>query len=81
MTVDFKNNGFARAYNQTMDALKYYNTDDSNGITMTHFENGYNLYAFDLTADGNCDADHRDITKSGSITIKIKICYGAYRRN
>ena len=25
-----------------------------------------------LTADGNCDADHRNITKSGSITIKLK---------
>ena len=57
-----------------MNALKYYNTDDSCGITLTHFENGYNLYAFDLTADGNCDANHRNITKikSGSITIKLK---------
>ena len=72
MTVDYKNDDFARAYNQTMNALKYYNTDDSCGITMTHFGNGYNLYAFDLTADGNCDADHRNITKSGSITIKLK---------
>ena len=55
-----------------MNALKYCNTDDSNGITLTHYENGYNLYAFDLKVDGNCDADHRNITKSGSITIKLK---------
>ena len=72
MAPNYDNDDYARVYNQSMSAFKYYNTDDSNGITMAHFLSGYNLYAFDLTSDGNCDADHRNITKSGSITIKLR---------
>ena len=72
MTPNYKEKDFARVYNQTMAALKYYNSNDSNGITMEHFLSGYNLYCFDLTGDGNCDAGHRHIPRSGSITIKLK---------
>ena len=72
MTPNYDEKDYARAYNQTMKSFQYYNTDDTNGITLAHFLEGYNLYAFDLTPDGNCDADHRNITKSGSLTIKMK---------
>ena len=72
MAPNYDNDDYARVYNQSMSAFKYYNTDDRNGITMAHFLSVYNLYAFDLTSDGNCDADHQNITKSGSITIKLR---------
>ena len=72
LTPDYGNNAYTDVYNCTMNAQKYYNTDDSNGLTIEHFLDGYNLYAFDLTADGNCQADHRNLTKTGSLRITLK---------
>ena len=72
LAPDYTNEEYADVYNCSMNALKYYNTDDSNGLTLTHFSGGYNLYAFDLTSDGNCQAAHRNLNKSGSLRITIK---------
>ena len=60
-TPNYDDNHYMRAYSNTMDALNYFNTDDSNGMTLEHFKNGYNLYAFDLTPDGTAQGPHRNL--------------------
>ena len=71
LTPDYDDNFFTRAYNQTMSALNYFNTDDSNGMTMEHFKDGYNLYAFDLTPDGSAQGPHRHLMRTGSLRLEL----------
>ena len=76
LTPDYEDNFFTRAYNQTMSALNYFNTDDSNGMTMEHFKDGYNLYAFDLTPDGSAQGPHRHLMRTGSLRLEL-----AFKKN
>ncbi|MEL7308489.1 MAG: hypothetical protein AAGK05_11890, partial [Pseudomonadota bacterium] len=69
--MDYDKKEFLPAYNSTMSALNYYNTDDTNGMTLEHFTDGYNLYAFDLTPDANCHASHRNLMKTGSLRLEF----------
>lgn len=71
LTPDYDKDHFIRAYNQTMDALNYFNTDDSNGMTMEHFKNGYNLYVFDLTPDNTAQGPHRHLMRTGSLRLEM----------
>jgi hypothetical protein len=68
---DYDNDQFVRAYIQTMTTLNYFNTDDSNGITLEHFKNGYNLYAFDLTPDANGHDKHRSVIVNSSLRLEL----------
>jgi len=68
---NFSNGHFMRSYVNTMEAMNYFNTDDSNGLTMEHFKQGYTLYVFDLTPDANCEAPYRNISKSGSLRLEL----------
>lgn len=70
-TPDYDKDHFLRAYNHTMTTLNYFNTDDSNGITMEHFKDGYNLYAFDLTPDGTNEGPHRHLIRTGSLRLEL----------
>ena len=60
-----------RAYNNTMSTLNYFNTDDSNGMTIDHFLDGYNLYAYDLTPDASNQGSHRHLVKTGSLRLEL----------
>lgn len=71
LTPDYDIDHFTHAYNQTMDALNYFNTDDSNGMTMEHFKNGYNLYVFDLTPDNTAQGPHRHLMRTGSLRLEL----------
>ena len=71
LTPDYDNDHFSRAYNQTMESLHYFNTDDSNGMTMEHFKNGYNLYIFDLTPDTTAQGPHRHLMRTGSLRLEL----------
>ena len=71
LTPDYDQNHFMRAYNQTMDALHYFNTDDSNGMTIDHFKDGYNLYVFDLTPDNTAQGPHRHLMRTGSLRLEL----------
>ena len=71
LTPDYANDCYTRAYNQTMSALKYFNTDDSNGMTMEHFKSGYNLYVYDLTPDNTPQGPHRHLMRAGSLRLEI----------
>jgi len=68
---DYDNDQFIRSYIQTMTTLNYFNTDDSNGITIEHFKDGYNLYAFDLTPDANGYGQHRSVNTNSSLRVEL----------
>ena len=71
LAPDYPRDQFLEAYNNTMATLKYFNTDDSNGMTLEHFEDGYNLYAFDLTPDATNQGPHRHLTRTGSLRLEL----------
>ena len=58
-TPDFNQDKVLRSYMNTMQTFKYYNSDDTNGLTPEEFANGYTIYAFDLTSDKDISATHR----------------------
>ena len=68
---DFDKNLFLHAYVNTMNALNYFNTDDSNGMTIEHFKNGYTLYVFDLTPDANSNSPYRNMIKNSSLRLEM----------
>ena len=70
-TPDYENDHFIRTYNHTMQTLNYFNTDDSNGMTLEHFKNGYNLYAFNLAPDNTNQGPHRHLMKTGSLRLEL----------
>ena len=70
-TPNYDKEHFLRAYNNTMSSLNYFNTDDSNGMTLEHFKDGYNLYAFDLTPDGTAQGPHRHLMRTGSLRLEL----------
>lgn len=68
---DYAKDKYAHAYNHTMQTLNYFNTDDSNGMTMEHFKDGYTLYAFDLTPDNTPQGPHRHHIRAGSLRLEM----------
>ena len=58
-TPDFDSGKTMRSYMQTMQTFHYYNNDDTNGLTLEEFNDGYTIFAFDLTADKDIAATHR----------------------
>ena len=71
LTTDYTKKLYTRAYVNSQASLGYFNTDDTNGLTMEHFEKGYNLYVFDLTPDGVNDATHRSPLAFSSLRLEI----------
>lgn len=69
--MDYEKKRYTRAYVNSQSALGYFNTDDTNGLTMEHFENGYNLYVFDLTPDGTSDSTHRSPMSYSSLRLEL----------
>ena len=54
-----------------MQVLNYFNTDDSNGMTLEHFQKGYTLFCFDLTPDAQCHAPYRSIHYNSSLRLEL----------
>ena len=69
-TPDFDKGFVRKAFVNLMQTLNYFNTDDSNGMTLEHFENGYTLFGFDLTPDAQCTAPYRSIQQSSSLRLE-----------
>ncbi len=70
-TPNYDKDLFVKSYTNTMETLNYFNTDDSNGMTLEHFKDGYNLYAYDLTPDATNQGPHRHLMKTGSLRLEI----------
>ena len=75
-TPDFTKDHYLRSYVNTMSCLNYFNTDDSNGMTLEHFEKGYTLFAFDLTPDAECNAPYRSIHFNSSLRLELNFSKG-----
>lgn len=71
-TPDFANNQVMRSYLHTMQTFNYYNGDDSNGLTPEEFAQGYTIFAFDLTADKNIAATHRQGHNTKNLRLDLK---------
>ena len=74
-TPDFANGKVLRSYMQTMRTFNYLNTDDTNGLTPEEFANGYSIYAFDLTADKEVNATHRQAITTKN--LRLELFFGA----
>lgn len=70
-TPDFPKDMYLRSYAALMRVLNYFNTDDSNGMTLEHFKDGYTLFGFDLTPDAQCSAPYRSIHFSSSLRLEM----------
>ena len=70
-TPDFTNGKILRSYMQSMRVFNYCNTDDTNGLTPVEFANGYTIYAYDLTADKEMNAGHRQPIVSKNLRLEL----------
>jgi len=68
---DFASDQFMRSYVDFMDVFGFYNTDDTNGLTMKEFKSGYTIYAFDLTADSDISAPYRQANVPHNIRLDL----------
>jgi len=68
---DFANGHYSRSYQNTMETFKYWNTDDTNGLTYDEFAKGYTLYAFDLTANNEAGASYRPGTATKGLKLEF----------
>ena len=67
----FAEGNYLRDYVMTMDAFGYFNSDDTNGLTLKEFANGYTIYAFDLTPDHNAGGDTRYANPAKGLRVEL----------
>ena len=70
-TPDFEKKQYCRSYVNTMTTLKYFNTDDTNGMTLEEFANGYTIYAYDLTPDNNISASYKQAISTNNLRLEL----------
>ena len=70
-TPDFDNDQYVRSYLHTMRTLGYYNTDDTNGLTLKMFGNGYTIYAYDLTPEKDISAPYNQGIVSRNLRLEL----------
>ena len=70
-TPNFTNGKIIRSYIQTMQTFKYYNSDDTNGLTLEDFASGYTIFAFDLTAEKDITATHRQGRNTKNLRLDL----------
>jgi hypothetical protein len=69
---NFSDYQFQRSYVDFMNVFNYFNTDDTNGLTMEEFKSGYTIYAFDLTADNDISAPYRQANVPHNIRLDLE---------
>lgn len=69
---DFSSSQFVRSYVDFMTTFGYFNTDDTNGLTLKEFKHGYTIYAFDLTADNDISAPYRQANVPHNIRLDLE---------
>ena len=70
-TPDFDDKCYLRSYLHTMRTMNYYNTDDTNGLTPYEFANGYTIFLYDLTADKDVTASHRQANAAKNLRLEL----------
>ena len=71
LSPNFAKERCLRSYVHTMRVFNYYNSDDSNGMTLEGFANGTTIYAYDLTPDKTVDATHRQLITSKNLRLEL----------
>ena len=69
--LNYTNGQYVRAFHDTMEALGFVNSVESNGLTFEKFKDGWCLYCFNLTnsaEDSNCF----DLITEGAVNVNIK---------
>ena len=69
---DFDNKLCLREYYQTMEALGYVHSDDTNGLTPDEFLGGSTVFAFDLTDDNSVHSQHKQVDKGVNLRLEVK---------
>lgn len=73
MELDFDDAGHLIGYFNMMHGLNLWNKNLSNGIyPLKDFKDGYCIYCFDLTADGN-NGSHFNLIQEGNLSLEIKL--------
>ena len=70
LNVNFKENGYIRAYYNLFAGINRAGLDWGNDITKEDFVGGYALFSFDLSPD-KCYGDHFNVIKKGNLRIKL----------
>jgi len=70
-TLDFPNKKYARPYHDTMEAIGYAGSLESNGIDFKSYGNGWCIFVFNLTTSKEDNGDTFDLIKPGSCLIKL----------
>lgn len=68
---NFADEHVMRSYVNSMMAMDYFNTDDTNGMSMQEFIHGSTIYAFDMTDDNLLTAPHRQVKKGETVKLQI----------
>ena len=71
LTPNFDRHLFVRSYHSLMLATGLMNTDSGSYIEYRDFENGYGLFAFDLSPS-LLDGDQFELVKSGALRLELK---------
>ena len=71
MTLNFSNKAYLRSYVETMRALNYYNTDDTNGFTPQEWANGYTIYSFDLISNKDVSTSCLQANLSKNLRLEL----------
>lgn len=71
LKVDYANNLYLEAYYDLIRVLKYYNSDDTNGLTPNEYANGYTIFGFDLTAEK--DIATADIQSQSNNNLRLTL--------
>ena len=71
LAMNFAAHQFIHAYKGLFTGTGKENRDEGNCISRTDFENGYALYAFDVSPDLGED-DHFNLTRQGGVRVDLK---------
>lgn len=70
-SLDFPNGKYSRAFHDSMEAIGYAGSLESNGISMKKYADGWCFFVFNLTCSKEDNGDTFDLIKPGSCLIKL----------
>lgn len=71
-SLDFPNKKYMRAFHDSMEAIGYAGSLESNGIDFTKFGNGWCIFVFNLTNSKEDNGETFDLIKPGSCLINLE---------
>ena len=72
LTPDFQSKLYAREYLTLFTDLNRYHCSQNINIAYSEYDEGYTLFAFDLTQDYDASGAHVSITQNENLTIDLK---------